>query len=130
MNKMKTIGRCAALVVAAGMLVAPAALAQNQTPSSPPATKPGPSTSPTNISDSKLDQAAAAARDVSQISDRYRPKVAQAPPAEKERIVGEANDAMTKAITDKGLSVDEYMTIMKVAQSDPVVRGKLVQRMK
>jgi Domain of unknown function (DUF4168) len=37
---------------------------------------------------------------------------------------------MEKAVTDQGLSVEEYTTILKVAQNDPVVRGKLVQRMK
>jgi hypothetical protein len=36
---------------------------------------------------------------------------------------------MTTAITDQGLSLDEYATIVRVAQNDPVVRGKLLQRL-
>jgi hypothetical protein len=32
--------------------------------------------------------------------------------------------------TDKGLSVEEYMAIIKVAQNDAEVRGKLLQRLK
>jgi hypothetical protein len=44
--------------------------------------------------------------------------------------VGEANGAMKKAITDQGLSIEEYSTILKVAQNGPAVHDKLVQRMK
>jgi hypothetical protein len=37
---------------------------------------------------------------------------------------------MEKAVTDQGLSVDEYTTILELAQNDPIVRNKMVQRMK
>jgi hypothetical protein len=37
---------------------------------------------------------------------------------------------MTKAVTDQGLSVDEYTSIIEVAQNDAEVRNKLLQRMK
>ena len=40
----------------------------------------------------------------------------------------EANDALTKAVTDQGLSVDEYNSIIRTAQNDPTVREKLTQR--
>ncbi len=63
------------------------------------------------------------------ISNDFESKLAQAPAAEKDRLIGEANTAITKAVTDQGLSVDEYMTIMKVAQNDPVVRDKLLKRL-
>ena len=33
-----------------------------------------------------------------------------------------------KAITDQGLSVEEYTLILVVAQNDPVVREKILQR--
>jgi hypothetical protein len=56
--------------------------------------------------------------------------LAQAPVAEKKRIEDEVGDAMEKAVTDQGLSVEEYTTILDVAQKDPVVRDKLLQRMK
>jgi hypothetical protein len=35
-----------------------------------------------------------------------------------------------KAVTDQGLSVDEYSTILQVAQNDPQVRDKLLQRLR
>ena len=120
---------CAMTLAAAGLVVLPVANAQNQTPS-PPSTAPGPSTAPANIPDKKLDAAAAAAKSVTVIKNNFDQKVAQAPAGEKERLVGEAENAMAKAVTDQGLSVEEYMTIMKVAQNDPVVRDKLIKRLK
>jgi hypothetical protein len=35
-----------------------------------------------------------------------------------------------KAVTDQGLSVEEYTSIMVVAQNDPMVRQKILQRLK
>ena len=37
---------------------------------------------------------------------------------------------MVKAVTDQGLSIDEFKTIMNLAQNDPAVRNKLMQRLK
>jgi hypothetical protein len=67
---------------------------------------------------------------VSAVRGTYEQKVAKAPAAEKERLVGEANAAITKAVTDQGLSIEEYNTIVEVAQKDPAVRDKLLQRMR
>ncbi len=119
---------CAMTLAAAGLLFMPAANAQQQPPSAPPATAPKPA--PTTIPDKKLDAAAAAVKQVSTVKGTFEQKLAQAPAAEKERLVDEANDAMKKAVTDQGLSIDEYATILEVAQNDPIVRGKLLQRLK
>jgi len=108
----------------------PAAQAQQQSPSGPSVTTPSPTTTPTIIPDNKLDAAAAAVKKVSVIKNKYDQQLAQAPVAEKQRLQGEAGDAMAKAVTDQGLSVEEYTTILNVAQKDPVVRDKLLQRMK
>ena len=35
-----------------------------------------------------------------------------------------------KAVTDQGLSVQEYTSILVVAQNDPEVREKIVQRIR
>ena len=120
---------CATTLVAAGLLFMPAAHAQQQSPSGPSVTPPSPTTTPADIPDKKLDAAAAALKKVSAIKDNYIHKLAEAPVAEKERLEGEAGDAMAKAVTDQGLSIEEYTAILKVAQKDPVVRGKLLQRM-
>jgi len=121
---------CALTLTAAGLLVMPAAHAQQQSPSGPSVTTPSPTTTPTIIPDKKLDAAAAAAKKVSVIKNKYDQQLAQAPVAEKQRLEGEAGDAMAKAVTDQGLSIEEYKTIMQVAQKDPGVRDKLLQRMK
>jgi predicted ATPase with chaperone activity len=121
---------CAVSLTAAGLLVMPAANAQQQSPSAPSATTPSPPTTPTNIPDKKLDAAAAAVKKVTVIKNKYDQQLAEAPVAEKERLKGEAGDAMARAVTDQGLSIEEYATILKVAQQDPVVRDKLLQRMK
>jgi hypothetical protein len=110
-------------------LVMPAAQAQQQSPAGPAVITPRPPT-PTNIPDKKLDAAAAAVKKVSVIKNKYDQQLAQAPVAEKKRLEDEAGDAMVKAVTDQGLSVEEYTTILTAAQKDPAVRDKLVQRMK
>jgi len=121
---------CAMTLTAAGLLVMPAAQAQQQSPSGPSVTTPSPTTTPTIIPDKKLDAAAAAVKKVTVIKNNYDQQLAQAPIAEKKRIEDEVGDAMEKAVTDQGLSVEEYTTILDVAQKDPVVRDKLLQRMK
>jgi uncharacterized protein DUF4168 len=121
---------CAITLAAAGLLVGPAATAQQQSPAAPSPTAPAPTTAPATISDNKLDATAAAVKKVTALRDTYEQKLAQAPAAEKQRLAGEATDAMEKAVTEQGLSIEEYTAILKVAQNDPVVRGKLIQRMK
>jgi hypothetical protein len=123
---------CAMILAAACLVAAPTGNAQQQsTPSSPPEkTAPDSKSAPADIPDHKLDAVAAAARRVVALSDNYEQKLATASDAEKEKIVDEANDAIAKAVTDQGLSIDEYVSIMKTAQNDPAVRDKLVQRLK
>lgn len=122
-----TIGFCAATLAAAGLFLAPAASAQTQTPSSPPKAKPAPAA---DISEQKLDAAAKAVKKVSSIRDSYEQKLVKAPTDQKAKLADEASDAMAKAVTAEGLSVEEYTTIIEVAQNDPVVRNKLLQRLK
>ena len=120
---------CALTLTATGLLVMPAAQAQQQSPAGPSVITPRPPT-PTNIPDQKLDAAAAAVKKVTVIKNNYDQQLAQAPIAEKKRIEDEVGDAMAKAVTDQGLSIEEYTTILTAAQKDPAVRDKLLQRMK
>jgi hypothetical protein len=110
-----------AAVAAASLLTLSAADAQNQSPQNQ---------SPTpNISDQKLDAAAAAIDHVTTIRQSYQQKLSTAAPSDQERIAGEATDQMKKAVTDQGLSVEEYNSILQVAQNNPGVRQKLLQRL-
>jgi hypothetical protein len=125
--------RWPATVVAVACLIAPAANGQTQ---SPPAQTPAPSSpvpdrsaqSP-DIPDQKLDAAAVALQKMTALKRDYEQRVEAASDSDKQRIVDEANNAITKAVTDQGLSVEEYITIMVMAQNDPQVRSKLIQRL-
>ena len=114
----------AAALSIAGLLLSPVANAQvNQTPAPPQAQSPSPS-----ISDEKLNAAAAAIGQVTTIRQTYEPKIAAAAASDKQHMADEANNAMRKAVTDKGLTLDEYNSIIRTAQNDPVFRQKLSQR--
>ena len=114
----------AAALSIAGLLLSPVANAQvNQTPAPPQAQSPSPS-----ISDEKLNAAAAAIGQVTTIRQTYEPKIAAAAASDKQHMADEANNAMKKAVTDKGLTLDEYNSIIRTAQNDPVFRQKLSQR--
>ena len=114
----------AAVLSVGGLLLSPAANAQmSQTPAAPEAQSPSPT-----ISDEKLNAAAAAIGQVTSIRQSYEPKIAAAPASDKQRVTDEANNAMKKAVVDQGLTVDEYNSIIRTAQNDPVVRQKLTQR--
>jgi hypothetical protein len=65
---------------------------------------------------------------VASLKQDYQQRIAAAAPSDKERIANEAINALAKAITDQGLSVEEYDSILEVAQNDPEVREKIRQR--
>jgi uncharacterized protein DUF4168 len=84
---------------------------------------------PSGISDTKLDQAAAAIMHVDKLQRSYQQKLEQAPVNERDHVIEEADNALAKAVTDHGLSIDEYDAIIHTAQNDPAVREKLLQRL-
>jgi hypothetical protein len=91
---------------------------------------PGPSEQTPNISDQKLDAAAAALERVVSLQEDYKRRLQGAPTSDMERIADEAKGEFVKAITDQGLSVEEYNSIIVVARNDPEVRKKILQRMR
>ena len=92
---------------------------------------PGPSTSAPDLSDQKLSAVAAAIERVASLQKDYRQRLAEAEaPAEKERIVAEAHNEFTKAVTEQGLSVEEYGSILDLAQDDHEIRDRLLQRIR
>jgi hypothetical protein len=115
----------AAALVAACVFGVPAIGAQAQTQTPMLDTQPQ-----KDIPDQKLDAAVAAMQQVASLRESYQQKLETAPPSDKERIADEANTALQKAVTDKGLSVDEYSEILATAQVDPIVRGKILQRIR
>jgi hypothetical protein len=119
----------AAAFIAAWMLSSPGAHAQAQPPSPRPSA-PDVSNHPADISDQKLDAAAAAIERVASLKQDYQQRITAAAPAEKQRISDEAMSAIAKAVVDQGLSIEEYISILDLAQSDPDVHEKILQRIR
>ena len=95
-----------------------------------PSQKPGRSEQTTkSISDQKLDATAAALDQVASVKEDYQRRIKAADPADKNRLAEEAHNALVKAVTDKGLSVEEYTSILDVAEKDQNIREKILQRM-
>ena len=111
----------AAALWAAGHFALPAALAQAE-----PLLQGTPAPV---VSDQKIDATAAALQRVASLQETYRRRLSEATEqSDKARIVAEANGELTKAVTDQGLSVEEYSSILQAAQNDPALRGKIMQR--
>lgn len=114
-----------ALLSGAWLLSVPSANAQApQPPQSPNLARPSP-----DIPEQKLDQTAAALASVARLKSKYEDQLATAPATDHPRIVEEANGAMEKAVTDQGLTVEEYTSIMQIARNDTGIREKILQRL-
>jgi Domain of unknown function (DUF4168) len=113
----------AAAFIATGLLSGSAANVQAQSPTT------GLTDHSKTIPDQKLDAAAAALQQLAVLLPDFQQKLAEASPSDKQRVADEANNALSKAVTDQGLSVDEYNSIMAEAQNDPDVREKIRQRL-
>ena len=95
---------------------------------SPP---PGSSTSAPDLSEQKLRAAAAAVEHVESVLKNYQQRIAEAEaPNEKRRLLMQADSDLTRAVTEQGLSVDEYSSILDVARDDPEIRDKILQRIR
>lgn len=114
----------AVAVLSAGWLMAQPAVAQTR-----PGTPDAPAAPDRGVSDQKLDQAAAAIQQVTTIRKDYSGKLSGASPDEQDKIAEEAHAAMQKAVTDHGLSIEEYNSIVQLAQNDPSVRDQLMKRL-
>lgn len=120
------IQAAAMALLAAGMLLATPP-AQAQAPSGAPTA--GKEVDAPYLSDEKLDAAAAAIVRVNALTKDYREQFEAASPEERERIADEADAAIEQAVTDTGLSVDEYNMIIDIAQNDPEVQSRILERL-
>jgi glucose/arabinose dehydrogenase len=114
-----------AILGLAGSLLVGHANAQSAQPA--PTTSPS-AIAPADLSDQKIDAVATALEKVTKVDQDYSQQIAQAPSSDRERIVEEANKVMVKAVTDQGLSVEEYSKIIEVASNDAGLRQKILQR--
>jgi hypothetical protein len=111
----------AALIAARTICIAPvradAQLLGTEVPSAP------------SISERKLDAAATALVLVTRLKHDYRQQIAGAAASDRQRITDEANSALEKVVTDEGLSVEEFTTIIIVARHNAGLRAKLLHRL-
>lgn len=122
--KAPTRAFAAALLAAGVSFAVPSVLAQ---PSG--STSTGKQVEKPSVSDDKLDAAATAIVRVNSVAKEYRERFETAAPGDRERIADEADAAIEQAVNDSGLSVDEYNSIIDIAQSNPDVQSRILQRL-
>jgi uncharacterized protein (UPF0147 family) len=111
------------MLTAGYYLSAPAASVLAQTPPR------GLATSAPELSDQKVNADANALKRVTDLQKDYKQRVVdEEVPAEQERILAEAQNELRKAVTEQGISVEEYVSILEAARDDPEIRGKIFQR--
>lgn len=113
------------VMLASALLYVPASVvhAQKQPPSA--------AGNSSNIPEEKLDAAAAALVRATSIKESYDHRMAEATTqSAKATLEKEASAEMAKAVTDQGLTMKEYTSIIEVAQIDATVRDKLLGRIR
>jgi hypothetical protein len=118
------------LVVGLPPITIPPAAPANPAAAPPPNSTGDPIKKTQNIPEDKLNAAGAALAAVSRLHNDYQQRIAKARPNDRKRLIDEGDNAVEKAITDTGLSIDEYKAILDVAQNDPDLQAKLIERAK
>ena len=119
----------ATLAIAFVPAVAPLSAQEQPKAQEQPQTQ-APDTIQQDIPDQKIEAAATAMQQVASLKQTYQQRYDAAPPSDKERVANEASAALTKVVTDNGLSIEEYSAILVTAQNDPAVREKILARIR
>ena len=130
-----------AAMTALALVLAPAAMAQEtgaqpgqQPGQQPPAEQQqpmqqqeAPAVEEHSFSDDELEQFAQAFVEVEEVRNEYGPRLGEAEDMESAtEIQQEANELMTSAIEDNGLTVETYNAIAQSTQADPELREKIL----
>lgn len=120
LSRTITAAGLSALLLAAPLAAAPA-LAQGTAPQGTTA-QGEPQVPPNALNEEKLRSFAAATLEVESLNEAWSPRIAAATdPSEQEEVRTQAMEQMAEAVRDKGLSVEEYNTMVQVVQADPQV---------
>jgi hypothetical protein len=112
--------------VLAGALLVMAAIVPAAAQSPAPSPAPSPGARGQSLPDETIAKAGAALRQVAAIQNVYEPKLeAAGTPDERARVGNEEMDAAKKAVSEQGLTVDEYNNVMRMAQADPALGERL-----
>jgi len=119
MKALPTAALAASLTLA---LAAPLAAQQPSPGASPDAS------SGANVPHETIAQAGAALREVTTIREDYGPQIASAKSdTERQSLEQRAMDRATKAINDRGMSVDQYNDVMRKARADRTLGDQVLQ---
>jgi GTP1/Obg family GTP-binding protein len=93
----------------------------------PPSGAPSGAVSGANMPDATVKKVGAALRQVSQIEQTYSQRLQSAnTPMEKQDISKQASGAAVTAITQQGLTIDQYKQVIQAAQNDPALKQRVL----
>ncbi|WP_176442014.1 DUF4168 domain-containing protein [Zobellella denitrificans] len=117
---MKKTLTASALLSALLLATAPA-IAQTDAAMPPAAAQPAAS-----IDDAQLEKFATALNKISQLQEEAMAKLGQVENQEQAQVIQqEANESMVDAVTESGLSVEDYNQIANQLQTDPALQQRL-----
>ena len=91
-----------------------------------PQNQPGVAAQGVPVPDATISKAGAALRDVADLQEKYQPKMDSATPREKEGLSAQANAEAVQAIQSHGLSIQEYSSVVRMAQTNPQLKQRLL----
>ena len=115
--------RIAALAAAlAASFAMPASAQQSGTDeASPPAVGQG------NVSDAMVQKVGAALRQTATIRQKYAERAqSKTSPQDQQTLATAAQTEMVQAISDQGLSLEQYNQVIRMAQADPSLKQRLL----
>ncbi len=78
------------------------------------------------MSDIMVQKVGTALRHVAMIRQNYLQRSQAASPQQQQTLDNQANKEMLKAISDQGLSVQQYQSAIQMAQNDPGLKQRLL----
>jgi hypothetical protein len=77
-------------------------------------------------SDAVVHKVGAALRQTATIRQKYTERAQSMTPAQQQQLTGQAQSEMVRAISDQGLSVQQYNQVLQLAQADPALKQRLL----
>lgn len=121
----KALG-AAVLAAAFGLTAAPLGAQQASPGTTAPTAGQGTNAAGAQVPEATVQRAGAAIRDLSGIQARNTQRMQSAQPAEHEAIAAEASGAAEAALASRGLTLDEYNSVIRLAQADQSLRERLI----
>ena len=79
------------------------------------------------ISGNILEPFAGAYKEVSEIHSSYEQRIVKSQdPAQADALQQEANQKMTQAVTDRGMTIEDYNALFQTIQNDPDLKKKFM----